>query len=163
VKRLLKIVLSVIGKGGIARYIVLGLLSGMSSFLFINNVTRVIGLIISGKFTAVSREYIILFLSIILLFVWARRKLALLSISVTQKIGWMLRKQILSLALNANYQQLASRKPKIQSAILSDVGALTNASMGSIDFFIQLIMATSCLGLPRAWHIWHLFPWYCFH
>jgi putative pyoverdin transport system ATP-binding/permease protein len=144
VKQLLNILLPVTGKRGIAKYAFLGLLTGLCSFLFINSVTRVIGVIIAGNFTAVSNEYLLFFASIILLFIWSRRSLALFSIDVSQRITWSLRKQILSLVLKANYQQLSARKNEIHTAILSDVNSLTNASMGMIDFSISLIMAISC-------------------
>jgi putative pyoverdin transport system ATP-binding/permease protein len=144
VKQLLNILLPVTGKCGIAKYAFLGLLTGLCSFLFINSVTRVIGIIIAGNFTAVSSEYLLFFASIILLFIWSRRSLALFSIDVSQRITWSLRKQILSLVLKANYQQLSVRKNEIHTAILSDVNSLTNASMGMIDFSISLIMAISC-------------------
>lgn len=143
-KQLLNILLPVTGKRGIARYAFLGLLTGFCSFLFINSVTRVIGIIIAGNFTAVSTEYLLFFASIILLFIWARRTLALFSIDVSQRITWSLRKQILSLVLKASYQQLSARRNEIHTAILSDVSSLTNASMGMIDFSISLIMAISC-------------------
>jgi cyclic peptide transporter len=48
--------------------------------------------------------------------------------------------------LNANYNQLAGRKTRIQTAILSDVGSLTNASMSIIGVFISSIMTISCLA-----------------
>lgn len=145
-KRLIKIVLPIIGKQGIIKYVLLGLCSGLSSFLFINTVNRVVANTISGKQTGVRFEYIILFAFIILFYIWSRRTLALIVINVSQRIAWKLRKEILSLVLHANYQQLTSRKEKIQSAILNDVGALTNASLATIDFFIGVIMAVSCLA-----------------
>ena len=144
VKQLLNILLPVIGKRGIAKYAFLGLLTGLCSFLFINTVTRVIGLIIGGSLTLISHEYLLFFASIILLFVWSRRTLALYSINISQRISWNLRKEVLALVLKANYQQLSIRKTQIQTAILSDVSALTNASMGIIDFSISLIMMLAC-------------------
>jgi cyclic peptide transporter len=138
--------LPIIGKQGIVKYVLLGLCSGLSSFLFINTVNRVIANTISGKLTGISYEYTILFAFIILFYIWSRRTLALIVINVSQRVAWQLRKEILSLVLHANYQQLTSRKEKIQSAILNDVGALTNASLATIDFFIGVIMAVSCLS-----------------
>jgi putative pyoverdin transport system ATP-binding/permease protein len=146
VKQLLNILLQVIGRRGIVKYALLGLLTGLFSFLFINTVTRVIRIIIAGDYTVVSNEYIIFFSFIILLFVWSKRRLALFSIDLSQRISWSLRKQILSLVLKANYQQLSIRKTEIQATLLSDVSSLTNASMGVIDFSISLIMAISCFA-----------------
>jgi putative ATP-binding cassette transporter len=137
-------VLPVIGKGGILKYICLGILSGLCSFLFINMVTRVVSLLITGNFTAISKEYIVIFIAIILVFIWTRRTLALAISYLSQRIFWNIRKQILVLVLKANYQQLSGRKDKIHAAIVNDVGALTNASLSVIDFFIAIIMSLSC-------------------
>jgi putative pyoverdin transport system ATP-binding/permease protein len=136
--------LPLIGRIGVLRYAFLGLFTGLSSFLFINTVTRVISIIIAGNFTVISGEYIAIFLSIILVYIWSRRMLALTSVNLSMRIGWNLRKKILSLALNASYQQLSSRKTKIQTAILNDVGSLTNASLSIIDFSISVIMTIAC-------------------
>lgn len=144
-KQLIHIVLSHIGKKGIAKYLWLGTVSGFSGFFFINTVTRVISILVSGKYTAFSKEYAVLFAATILTTVWSRRVMTVFSMDITQRISWSLRKQLLSLALQADYRQLSARKARIQSAILNDVGTLTNASLSSIDFFIQLIVGIACL------------------
>ncbi|AMP99729.1 hypothetical protein AY601_2851 [Pedobacter cryoconitis] len=145
-KQLLKLVLPIIGRAGAVKYILLGIVTGLCSFLFINQVTKVIGLMIGGSLTVISRDYIIIFASIILIYVWARRTLSLTSISISLKISWSLRKQILKLVINANYYQLSGRITHIQTAILNDVGALTNASLSVIDFSISVILAVSCFA-----------------
>jgi putative ATP-binding cassette transporter len=144
--RLIQLILHHVGKMGLAKYICLGLISGVSSFLLINFITKITTLLIAGTYSSLSKAYVILFACLIFVFIWSRRILTLLSIKITQKISWKLRKQILALAIKSSYQQLAPKKNLIQSAILSDVGALTNASMASIDFFIQLVMSISCLA-----------------
>lgn len=145
-KRILKIVLPLIGVGPLVKYILTGLFSGLCNFLFINSVTKVVGLTISGSFANLQKEYCIIFAMVILVFVWTRKTLSLAIIKLSQQLFWTLRKQILSLVLNTNYQQLSSRKPRIYSAIVTDVNILTDASMGIIDFFIAAIMAVSCLA-----------------
>lgn len=145
-KRILKIVLPLIGVGPLVKYILTGLFSGLCNFLFINSVTKVVGLTISGNFANLQKEYCIIFAMVILVFVWTRKTLSLAIIKLSQQLFWTLRKQILSLVLNTNYQQLSSRKPRIYSAIVTDVNILTDASMGIIDFFIAAIMAVSCLA-----------------
>ena len=134
-----------ISKGKISQYVLLGILSGLFSFLFINFVTRVVGLIIGGEFTAIRKEYVVLFFSIILAYVWTRRALSVAIIRLSQSFFWQLRKQILTLVLNANYQQLTARKAEIDAAIVSDVHILTQASMSIIEFFTSLILAFSIL------------------
>ncbi|MBB5620268.1 putative ATP-binding cassette transporter [Pedobacter cryoconitis] len=145
-KKILNIVLPLLGKGGLLKYIFLGIFSGVCSFLFINSVTRVISLIISGGFTRISMEYVIIFSTLILLFIWTRRTLSLAIINLSQMMTWTLRKQLLSLSLRANYQELISRKTRIRSAILNDISVLTQAAMNIIQFFSALILTIACLG-----------------
>lgn len=66
-------------------------------------------------------------------------------VTLSQRIFWTLRKQILHSVLNANYEQLSKRKTKVHAAILSDVYVLTDASMNVISFFISLVMGVACL------------------
>jgi putative pyoverdin transport system ATP-binding/permease protein len=143
-KRILNLVLPMTGRMKMLKYAFLGILSGLCSFLFINSVTRVVGLMIAGDFT-ISKEYILWFSSIILFFVWIRRTLSLAIIKLSQALFWNLRQQILSLVLKASYQQLSGRRTDVHSAIVSDVNVMTNASMSIIDFFTASILAISCL------------------
>lgn len=134
-----------LGKTAVAKYILLGIFSGFCSFLFINSATRVIGLIMTGTFTSISKEYIVIFASIILLFIWVRRTLAITIINLSQNLFWKLRKEILSSVLKANYQQLSANKTNVHTAILSDVNTLIDVSLSVIDFFTATILAISCL------------------
>lgn len=133
------------GRWGLAKYIVLGLFSGFCNFLFINSVTRVISMLVAGHFTVVSKEYIVIFISIILLFVWVRKTLALALIRLSQTLFWRLRKEILLLVLRSGYRQLSAEKNEVYSAIVSDVNILTNVSMTTIDFSTACILSFSCL------------------
>lgn len=133
-----------VGKKELVRYFCLGVLSGGCNFLFITSVTGVVGLISSGNYVSVSKEHIIIFFSIILVFIWVKRTLSLLMMKVSQRVSWSLRKQILSLVLNSNYVQFAGRKHRIDAAIVNDVNTLTGASMGIIDFSISIIIVISC-------------------
>lgn len=144
-KRLLKTVLPVLGKGGLLKYIFWGVLSGVFSFLFVNCVTRVVSLIMNGNYRAVSMEFVIIFAFIILLFIWVRRALALGLIKLSQTLLWKLRKQIIAIVLNASYQQLAARKARIQTAIMEDVNILMEVSLSLIDFFRASILAICCM------------------
>jgi putative ATP-binding cassette transporter len=145
-RRIIKIVLPEIGKLGLVKYILLGILSGSFSFLFINSVTRVIGLIIGGNFTSISKQHILMFAGIILMFIWIRRTLSVAIINLSQTLFWKLRLQILSTVLNANYQQLSSRKSKIYTALFHDVYVLTDASTSIISFATSLILAIASLA-----------------
>jgi putative pyoverdin transport system ATP-binding/permease protein len=144
VKQFIKIVLPLLGKKELLKYFCLGVLSGLCSFLFINAVTRIVGAISAGYYTSISKEYVLIFISIILVFIWVKRTLSMLMMKVSQRISWNLRKQILSLVLNSNYVQFAGRKHRIDSAIVNDVNTLTGASMSVIDFCISVIIVLSC-------------------
>lgn len=143
-KQLMKIVLPVMNTAGVLQYMALGTITGLSSFLFMNMITRVIDQMIAGKFSVISQEYLIMFASVILLFVWSRRQLALRSVDLSLKVSWSLRKRILRRVLKANYRQLSARKDRINTAVRNDVGALTNASMSLIHFLIALVISASC-------------------
>lgn len=142
-KRILKLVIPMTGKAGFVKYICLGILSGLSSFMFINTVTSVIGQIIAGSFTN-TREYLLIFVAIILLYIWIRKALSVAIIHLSQAIFWDLRKQIVSLVLKSNYQQLSNRKTEVHSAIVSDVNILTQASQSIIDFFTATVLTVIC-------------------
>jgi len=144
-QRVFKLMMPLVGKWRFWLNILLGIFSGLCSFLFINLVTNVTSLIIEGHFTQISREYIILFAGIILLYIWARRGLAVTIIEISQKLFWSLRRQILSLVLKADHLQLSARKTQVHSAIVSDVNILTQTSLTLIDFFTSSIMAIACL------------------
>lgn len=138
-------VLPITGRWGMVKYVTTGLLSGLCSFLFINTVTRIIELLAAGGLTGISREYIIIFSAIILLFVWTRRTLSLTIIHFAQRLFWDLRKQILTLMLGTGYQQMAARKTEVYATIVNDVNILTQASLSIIDFFTSTVLAFSCL------------------
>jgi putative ATP-binding cassette transporter len=155
-KQLLKILLPQIGRSTLLSYVLLAIFTGLCSFLFINTVTRVIGLTIGGSITNISQEYFIIFASIIVVFIWVRRTLSLAIIKLSQKLFWRFRMQIITQVLKANYQQLSARKTEIQAAIVNDVNTLTNASLTIIDFFASFILALSCL-IYLASISWQLF------
>ncbi|HEY1165292.1 MAG TPA: cyclic peptide export ABC transporter [Chitinophaga sp.] len=144
-KRILKLILPMTGKAGFLRYISLGILSGLCSFLFINTVTGVLGQIIAGSFTN-TREYLLIFVAIILLFIWIRRVLSVAIIRLSQTLFWDLRKQIVSLVLRSGYQQLSARKTEVHAAIVSDVNMLTQASQSIIDFFTATVLTVVCFA-----------------
>jgi cyclic peptide transporter len=144
--RLLKSVLSLLGKRGLVKYMFLGLLSGCCSFLFINFVTKAVGFIIADRFAGMRLQYTAIFASTILLFVVVRRTLALGIIRLSQALFWNMRRQILSSVLNANYRQLCGKKMEIQAAMTNDVSVLTSASLSIIDFFTASILAVASLA-----------------
>lgn len=136
-------ILPLTGKVGFLKCICLGILSGLCSFLFINTVTSVIGQLIAGNFTN-TREYLLIFVAIILFFIWIRRILSVIIIRLSQNLFWDLRKQIVSLVLRSGYQELATRKTEVHAAIVNDVSILTQASQSIIDFFTAAVLTIVC-------------------
>lgn len=142
-KRILKIILPLTGRAKLFKSVFLGILAGLTSFLFINIVTGVIAQLIAGKF-AHTWEYLLIFITIILLFIWVRRTLSVIIIRLSQTLFWDLRKKIVSLVLRSDYERLASRKTQVHSAIVSDVNTLTLASQSIIDFFTATVLTVAC-------------------
>ncbi|RBL90071.1 cyclic peptide export ABC transporter [Chitinophaga flava] len=142
-KRILQLIIPMTGRSGFIKYVCLGILSGLCSFLFINTVTGVLGQIIAGTFSNI-REYLLIFLAIILLFVWIRRVLSVAVIRLSQTLFWDLRKQIVALVLKSGYRQLSSRKVEVHAAVVSDVNILTQASQSIIDFFTATVLTVIC-------------------
>ncbi|MFD2787215.1 cyclic peptide export ABC transporter [Hymenobacter rubripertinctus] len=144
-KQLWKIILLQVGKWGLLKNVSLGLLSGLCSFLFINLVTRVVSLLTANELKTISKEYILAFAFTILVYIWVRRSLALAIIHLSQSLFWKLRKQVLSLVLQANYQQMSGLKVRISSVLVNDVNVLTNTSLSLIEFVTASIVSTACL------------------
>ncbi|WP_442591962.1 cyclic peptide export ABC transporter [Pedobacter sp. AW31-3R] len=144
-RKLLKLIILLIGKRGFVFYIFLGIFSGLCNFLFITSLTKVISLLISKKYVSISIDYIIVFISIILLFMWIRRSLSIAIVNLSQNLLWKIRKQVISLVLKANFHQLSNRRARIYSAIVNDINTLTQASLNMIGFFTSFVMAIACL------------------
>lgn len=145
-KRIFHILLPMFGAGELLKNILMGILSGVLSFLFINCVTRVIGLIIAGNYKNIDVKYIAVFASVIFLFILVRRTLSMAIIKLSQTLFWSLRKQILSSVLHADYPKLLARKIRINAAVVSDVYTLTEASTSIILFFTSLILGLACMA-----------------
>lgn len=143
-QQLIKNILQHLGRWGIVRNLLLGIVSGLCSFLFINLVNRAIGTMITGRLLP-GLEYAIAFSATIGLFLWSRRTLYTSVITLSQTLFWNLRKQILSLVLNADYEPFIKRKVAVNTAILNDVTAMVQASWSIIDFFTATILGIACL------------------
>lgn len=143
--RLFRLLLSLLGKGGLLKYIFLGLLSGVTTFLFINFATKAVGFIMAGHFADKRLQYTAIFASIIILFVFVRRILSLGIIRLSQSLFWDIRRQILQSVLQSNYRQLLEKKADIQAAMTNDVGLLTTVSLSAIGFFTASILAVASL------------------
>ena len=142
---MLRIILPVLGKWKLLKYVIWGLMGGLLSFLVIHLITKMMRLITSGVYTKVSEEYLLLFATALLLFVWVRRTLALSTIYSSQGIFWDLRRQLMKSILDMDYEQLSNKRSHIQSAIVSDIQTLTDASISIISFSTSLLISVTCL------------------
>jgi cyclic peptide transporter len=144
-KGLFRILMPLLNAGKLARYILLGLFSGLLSFFFVKLVTGITTSIIAGEYVRVDIRYIIVFTVVILSYIWIRRALALAITKLSLTFLWDIRKQILSLVLNARYHQLAARRIKVDTAMLNDVHTLMDAAIGIISFSTSAILGICCL------------------
>jgi putative ATP-binding cassette transporter len=133
------------GRWTLAGNALLGVLSGLWNFLFIHQVTQVIGQVTAGTYTAVSPGVLLRFGLLIAAFVWTRRVLSLSVVKVSQALFWGLRKQIVAKVLHATYPQFAARRDKVHAVVVNDINTLTQASLTVVDFFTSLILAAACL------------------
>jgi putative pyoverdin transport system ATP-binding/permease protein len=145
-KGLIKILMPAMGRWGLVKYTVLGLLSGACSFLFVNAVTKLIGYIMDGSLSGFNYRYTFILGGIIVLFILVRRILALGIINLSQSLFWRLRKEVLLNVLNAGYEQLMAKRTQVRTAVLNDVHVSIEASLNIIQFFTSAILAISCLG-----------------
>ena len=142
---MLRIILSLIGRWGLIKYVALGIFSGLCSFLFITLLTGALNLLMGGAYTSISQEYIVIFAIVILLFVWSRKILSTIIIKYTQVLLWKLRKDVISTVLKSDYQRFYGQKSEILIAITNNVYAITDASMQVINFTTETVLAVACL------------------
>lgn len=143
-RSVLQAIIPLFSKKRLFIYTILGVVSGLCKFFFINCVTKIIAFIIAGTYNKINILYIAGFLLLIFAFVWTRKILSLSIIKLSQTLLWDLRMQILALILNTNYKQLSKKRSQIYSAVVNDVNILTEASMNIINFYTSLIVAVAC-------------------
>lgn len=142
--------------GKIIKFLLLSLFSGCSSFLFLTFVNRLSSMLISGEYNTADRTYILLFLLIITIYIWARRLLSLEIIGFSQDLFWSLRKDVIHWVLSSDYKQLVARKTLVHAALVRDVNVLTQASLNIIQFSTSIIIVVACL-IYMACISWPLF------
>lgn len=132
-------------KRKVLSYLILGLITAICDFLFINSLANVVARISAKTYTILSNDYIIVFLVIIFLIVWTRKVSSLIIIKMSQKLLWNYRKRILSMVLESNFEQLAKNKLKVLTAMVNDVNILSSVSANIVGFFTSSIMAIACM------------------
>jgi putative ATP-binding cassette transporter len=132
-------------KGFIFKVAAIGVISGIANFLFLRLINQIIVMIMSQQYTSVDISYILIFTLMLVIAIWSRRQLAVRVIYSSQKIFWNFRNEIISIALNANYSEFRKRRNDIQSALVFDVGVLTQASLNLIVFFTSAVTTIACL------------------
>jgi putative ATP-binding cassette transporter len=130
--------------GKLSRFLLLGILTGLGSFVFLMLVNLFVGMIIAGQYDSVQLEYVLAFAIVLVLFIWSRRTLAVSIVEFSQQLFWQLRNEIIVLVLKSPYQELKGKRDKVHSALIRDVGALTNASLSIIDFITAIVVVVAC-------------------
>src|SRR5450755_3489655 len=144
-KLLYELVISVIGRWGLVKNVLLALLSGFASFLFISLLNLLMSKIIVGKIAEVSFIYVAYLFFVILTFILTKRVLGTRIVTLSQTLFWKLRKQILALVLKTSYRRLVEKRAEINIALNSDVNAMSSASYGIIDFVTNIIISVATL------------------
>ena len=125
--------------------IFIGIVSGLTSFLFLTVLNYLIGLLLTGSYKFVNPAYILLFSLVILAFIWSRKTLTIRMITLSQTTFWKIRSEILAIALKADYEQMSKYKDRVQSALIYDVNTLTQGSLNFIQFLTSVVVVVSCL------------------
>ncbi len=123
----------------IAFYSIMGIISGLVSFLFIALVNKVIDLSIKDQMPA-ENNFILLFSMVIILFFISRRLLSEGVIRFSQRIFWNIREHIIKDILKAPYLKVHNFKDEIYSVLATDVNNITNASLIIIGFISSIIL-----------------------
>ncbi len=122
---------------------VLGIISGLTSFLLLAYINLMIEHILQKK-DVFDFKYIILFCSLIFVFIWCRKTLSYIIIKFSQQTFWKLRSEVLQTILKANFQDFNKRKDQIHTVLINDISALTNFSLSIIHFLSAFLMTIGC-------------------
>lgn len=143
----MKTLLSLFKRDGkaLATGVYLGILSGLVSFAFLTFFNFMIAEILGNQYPVINFTYVVLFFLIIVLFIWSRRTLSFHIIKYSQHLFWKLRVEVLMMILRSDYSQLEQQRNRIHTALVSDIGALTQASLSIINFITSIVITLSCL------------------
>lgn len=125
--------------------LLIGAISGFSSFLFITVLNNIVGLLMDGNYKSFNPAFILLFGLVIVVFIWSRKVLSMRMIRMTQNLFWKLRSDLIKLVIKSNYEQVYQEKKRIQSALTHDVNIMLQGSLNSIQFLTSVIVVLSCM------------------
>ncbi|MFB6456938.1 cyclic peptide export ABC transporter [Chitinophaga sp. Hz27] len=141
----MKSILSVAGKPArLLRYVLLSIISGAFSFAFMAFVNTLINAMIKGKSHTYNPSNIATFAAIVFLFVLSRRVLAVAVINLSQRMFWQIRKDIINLMLQSEYEMFVRNKAGLHASLVRDVNVLTLASINIIQFSSAVVIIVSC-------------------
>jgi ABC-type siderophore export system fused ATPase/permease subunit len=135
--------LKLLNRKKVTAIFILGLISGLMSFLFLGFINLMIGLVLTEKGVS-DFNYTLLFCALMLVLIWSRRALAYIIIKFSQQVFWKLRTSVLHTILKANFYQFNKRKNQIHAVLTQDINVLTNFSLSMIQFLSALIMTIGC-------------------
>ena len=124
----------------------LGIISGLLSFAFLTFFNAMINRIILEDYKTVSVSVIVLFATIVMLFLWSRRAMAKVFITFSQNLFWKLRIDILRSVLRADFSTLNKERSEVHAALIHDVGVLTQSSLNIIHFITSLVVLLACFA-----------------
>lgn len=133
--------------------IVLSILSGVLSFIYITFINSIILEIIEDDIKFKKESIVVLSLTL-LCFIWSRKVLSTFIINFSQSFLWTIRLSLIKLVLNSDYESFKSHKNKVYASLVGDVPALTQASLTIIHFSSSVVMLISCF--IYIWIISHI-------
>jgi putative ATP-binding cassette transporter len=142
---MIKSLFQMVGKPAtLFKYIFLSILSGIFSFAFMAFVNFLINEMMKGKAKGYNVNHILIFVSIVFLFVLFRRIFAIMIINFSQEIFWKIRKDIIELMLRSDYDKFLNFKSALHASLVRDVNVLTMASMNVIQFSSSVVVIIAC-------------------
>src|SRR5690606_13561927 len=124
---------------------ILGIFSGLASFLFIAQINGILTLLIEDRLTDVVMKETIFLLVLILLMIITKRIFSLVLIKYSQDFFWSLRIELTKLIFKSKFLFLNRNKNRIHSAIVSDIGILNSVFLKFIDFVISSAIVLGCI------------------
>jgi len=130
---------------GVFLLTIVGIVSGMTGFLFIYLINRVTKLFINGGIDIYDVTYASAFAACIFLFFVTRIFLSNKVIKLSQSVFWNIRKRIVELLSKSKYYETQELKDQIYAVIHHDAKNLLEATTIFIAVFTSIIMVVTCL------------------
>ena len=124
-------------------FALLGIITGLTGFLFIVLVNTVIDLLIKNSMPK-ENNFLLIFSLVIITFFITRRLLSQGIIELSQQIFWNMRREIIKEMITAPYTKVKELREEIYASLTTDVNNITNASIVIIPFVSSVILVIAC-------------------